>query len=129
MLAPRRRQCITAELPRRSHGWKAVTVENGADRLRDILVEMACVLQADPHGGRSDGITRMARRLEDAGTDQDLRQRAVRGILGLYSQGMGGFQDVVLMRDGKVLPEQRRLDDLQRELFEESKRQLAGEPL
>ncbi|MDH6462901.1 hypothetical protein M2302_003086 [Micromonospora sp. A200] len=103
-------------------------MENNADRMHSLLLQVSDVLRTDePEWSRS--AARFVQRLEEAGTDRDLRQGVIRDILGLYRQGMGGFQDIVLQRDGAVLPEQRQLDRLRSMLFEESKRQLAGEPL
>ncbi|MDO3701885.1 hypothetical protein Q3W71_09345 [Micromonospora sp. C28SCA-DRY-2] len=103
-------------------------MEDNTDRLHDLLLEVAHVLRVDEPEWSS-ALARFGRRLVEAGADRDGRQRVVRDILGLYRQGMGGFQDIVLQRDGAVLPEQRQLDRLRSMLFEELQGQLAGEPL
>ncbi|SCG62204.1 DUF6966 domain-containing protein [Micromonospora inositola] len=103
-------------------------MKNNADRLHNLLLEVAYVLRIDEPRWSS-SVAGLGRRLDEAGTDRHVRQRVVRDILGLYRHGMGGFQDVVLQRDGAVLPEQQQLDRLRSALFEESRRQLAGEPL
>ncbi|MEV1331666.1 hypothetical protein AB0J20_19075 [Micromonospora costi] len=103
-------------------------MKDNTDGLRKLLLEAADVLRiAQP--AWSGTVAKFGQRLIEAGADRDARLRVVRDVLGLYRQGMGGFQDVVLQRDGSVLPEQRQLDRLRSLLFEESTRQLAGEPL
>ncbi|WP_319463207.1 hypothetical protein [Micromonospora sp. RTP1Z1] len=103
-------------------------MEDNTDRLHNLLLEVAQLLRADwPDWSR--GLATFGQRLMEAGTDRDARQRVVRDALGLYRQGMGGFQDIVLQRDGSVLPEQRQLGRLRSLLFEELQGQLAGEPL
>lgn len=41
-----------------------------------------------------------------------------REILHTYSQGMGSFNDLVLCKDSKILPEDERFDILKTKLFE-----------
>lgn len=80
---------------------KLLPVDDNTDRLHNLLLEVAHVLRTDEPAWSS-AVARFGQRLIEAGMDRDGRQRVVRDVLGLYRQGMGGFQDIVLQRDGAV---------------------------
>jgi regulator of protease activity HflC (stomatin/prohibitin superfamily) len=91
----------------------------------EVAATLTAAIQLLTRAGEAAWASRLQRILnqlqDDSATSQ---QAAIRQILTLYQQGMGGFQDVVLQDSSGALPAQRDLDRLRRRLFEEARGQL-----
>jgi hypothetical protein len=93
----------------------------------ELAATLTAVIRLLDQGGEPDWARRLQGILNRLLADESAasEQAAIREILALYQQGMGGFQDVVLQNSSGVLPEQRDLDALRHRLFEDAREQLA----
>lgn len=63
-------------------------METNADRLHSLLLQVSDVLRTDePEWSRS--AARFVQRLEEAGTDRDLRQRVIRSVCWSFGSSVG----------------------------------------
>jgi hypothetical protein len=97
------------------------------DRVRRTLAALIELLEGteEPYPEYAEGLRRLDLMVEEAhdrGTP-DLLQQAVRTIIRLYG-GMGGFNDLVLMKGRRVLPQMEEFHRLRHELFEAARDEL-----
>ena len=100
-----------------------MAAELGGDRLLALLLRLAELLDHAGEARTSAVLRHLADGLEGQSPGTEGRRAVVRQILRLYG-GMGSFQDLVLQDAGGVRPEQRDLQSLRHQLFEEARTEL-----
>ena len=96
------------------------------EELGASLAELAALLDRYREPSWAATVRRVASRA-DAAWSAAGPSEAARIVLGLFDGGMGGFGDVVLEGDGRVVTEaQRHLDALRHRVFEQAREALSS---